>query len=354
MNTFSSNGSNINNSVATNTNLENFNLRHDSTNTTTPVEVSWLRTMQLTYTEFMLSTSQLYTKNLQSTTIPLQIIWFSLSFGSYGLLTWINTLFEKVHLRNIYFNALLFSLSNLPGNILSAFFMDTVGRSRLLSGSILIAAMSLISFAYEASMEDGNDDDSTKTDRRNATADNGDDDSVRSNKMLIVISACVFQCFTISAWNAIDVITSELFPTSVRATGMGVCAATGRIGAMLAQFINGYLVSHPTRLLLVAAGTLTLGSIIPAWLPDDQTGRSVQDYTVTPTPSHDGAVEGSTTVPRRRRNIDSDDNYDNNALGGSALEEDSMALLELALPDELSSSNRGSSRRRSPNSEKMT
>jgi hypothetical protein len=62
-------------------------------------------------------------------------------------------------------------------------------------------------------------------------------------RTMIVLSACVFQCFTIFVWNAIDVLTSELFPTSVRATGMGVCSATGRIGAMLAQFVNGWLIS---------------------------------------------------------------------------------------------------------------
>ena len=60
---------------------------------------------------------------------------------------------------------------------------------------------------------------------------------------------------------------------------MGVCAATGRIGAMLAQFVNGALITHPVRLLLTAAGALFLGALTPIFLPADQTGRPVQDYT---------------------------------------------------------------------------
>jgi MFS transporter, VNT family, synaptic vesicle glycoprotein 2 len=207
----------------------------------------------------MVSTSKLYAPDMRSTTWPLQLVWFSLSFGSYGLMTWINTLFVQVHLENVYFNALLFSASNLPGNILSAVLMEKTGRASLLTGSILAASLSLVAFAYVAAHQSSDEDNDTAS--------------------WIVLAACSFQCFTIASWNAIDVLTSELFPTSVRSTGMGVCAATGRIGAMLAQFVNGALVSHPVRLLLTAAGALFLGALTPAFLPADQTGRPIQDYT---------------------------------------------------------------------------
>jgi MFS family permease len=214
--------------------------------------------------DFYTSTSKLYTPQLQRTTWPLQMVWFSLSFGSYGLLTWINTIFVEVHLQNVYFNALLFSASNLPGNILTACFMDRVGRSPMLIASVVFAALSLVSFAACANV---------------------------SNSTGIVLSACLFQCFTIAAWNTIDTMTSELFPTLVRSTGMGICAASGRIGAMVAQFVNGALVAnHPVKLLLVASGTLLLGAATPCLLPDgDMTGQ----------PVHDGLNNNSTMVLRR-------------------------------------------------------
>lgn len=219
-----------------------------------PSEETHLRAARSTLQEFVYATEQLYTSDLRPTTLALQTVWFSLSFGSYGLLTWINTLFEAVHLENIYTNALLFALSNLPGNLLSALLMDRTGRSSMLVGSVLAAAASLLAFAYVAAKED-----------------------VSHHGAIIVGAACAFQCFIIAAWNAIDVLTSELFPTTSRSTGMGLCAASGRIGAMLAQFVNGLLIGRPVRLLLVAAGSLLLGALTPAWLPEDRTGRPVED-----------------------------------------------------------------------------
>jgi MFS family permease len=178
----------------------------------------------------------------------------------------INTLFVKVHLKNVYWNALLFALSNLPGNILSVTLMDRTGRSSLLIGSIMAAAMSLLAFAYVAAIDSRNDDNKDGT------------STVALPRGWIVLAACSFQCFTIAAWNCIDVMTSELFPTQVRSTGMGICAATGRIAAMLAQFINGATVQHPTLLLCIAAVTLTVGGTTPALLPDaDKTGKVMTD-----------------------------------------------------------------------------
>ena len=59
-------------------------------------------------------------------------------------------------------------------------------------------------------------------------------------------------------------------------------AASGRIGAFIAQFINGYLIDRPVHLLLVASGTLLLGATTPFLLPNgakggDMTGRPVND-----------------------------------------------------------------------------
>jgi MFS family permease len=234
---------------------------------------------RLAHKEFSTSAAILYTPELRQTTLPLQMVWFSLSFGSYGLMTWINRLFVQVHLENVYFNALLFASANLPGNILSAVLMDRIGRNTMLVSSILAAAAGLVSFAYFA----------------NATSSGGNVEP-SSHALGIVMSACAFQCFTIAAWNTIDCMTSELFATTVRATGMGICAASGRIGALVAQLINGVLVENPVRLLLVASLTLLMGAMTPCLLPNasDMTGQAVQDRV-------------GTTTTRRRKNDDTRD-----------------------------------------------
>jgi MFS family permease len=226
---------------------------------TTTNSCAWFcEVVRIGFSDFLRSTSKLYAPQLRQTTWPLQTIWFSLNFGSYGILTWINSLFVAVHLENVYFNALLFAASNLPGNLLSGFLMDQTGRTCMLVSTSLAAAASLMSFAYFAAQESA--------------------DAEALNASGIVISACSFQAFIIAAWNTIDCITSERFPTSVRSTGMGVCAASGRIGAMIAQIVNGALVGNPVRLLLVASTSLLVGAVTPFLLPSgDFSNRELED-----------------------------------------------------------------------------
>mmetsp|Transcript_10769 Transcript_10769/g.25668 ORF Transcript_10769/g.25668 Transcript_10769/m.25668 type:complete len:673 (-) Transcript_10769:72-2090(-) len=208
------------------------------------------RLVVMAFRDFLHSTSQLYKPSMIRTTLPLQMAWFALSFGSYGLVTWINTIFVEVKLEDVYLNALLFAFSNAPGNLIAATLMDKIGRSKMLVGSIIASSISLVAFARSA---------------------------FELNSFGVITSACLFQCFTISAWNTIDTMTSELFPTLIRSTGLGVCAASGRVGAMVAQFVNGALAQEPVRLLLVAAATMIFGALTPCLLPGDMTGRPVHD-----------------------------------------------------------------------------
>lgn len=212
-------------------------------------------------TDGMQSARDLYGPSLRNgITLPLQLIWFTLSFGSYGLLTWINSIFVAVHLDNVYFNALLFAMANLPGNILAGALMDRadIGRRRLLTMTLACSALSLLVFAHYARV------------RPDAAAD--------ANTTMIVVSACCFQAFSIASWNCVDTITGEEFPTSVRSTGMGICTASGRVGALIAQFVNSWLIDDPARLLVVASATLLFGAASPRLLEGtDMAGRSLED-----------------------------------------------------------------------------
>jgi hypothetical protein len=126
----------------------------------------------------------------------------------------------------------------------------------MLVSSSLAAALSLMTFALFAR----------------------ESESQALNTSGIVLSACFFQAWTIAAWNTIDCMTTERFPTSVRSTGMGVCAASGRIGAMIAQIINGALVGNPVRLLMVASTSLMIAAVGPFLLPqEDYSNRPLDD-----------------------------------------------------------------------------
>ena len=241
---------------------------------------------------FLESTAKLYTPSLRQTTLPLQTIWFSLNFGSYGILTWINSLFFAVHLENPYANALLFAVSNLPGNLFSGFFMDCIGRTTMLVMSSLAAAASLMVFAYFASQ----------------ALENDASDESSTNAIGIVISACSFQAFSIAAWNTIDCMTTERFPTSVRSTGMGVCAASGRVGAMIAQIVNGSLVGTPVRLLLVASTSLLISAVTPFLLPTgDYANRALDDDVPDASTTNNSAIDRDGEMARLNQMSDRSD-----------------------------------------------
>jgi VNT family MFS transporter (synaptic vesicle glycoprotein 2) len=94
----------------------------------------------------------LFSTKLLKITVTLCAIWFTLSFGSYGLSTWISTLFTdigmllvvclsgvvaddrlslsylKSGLTNPYFSAFIFAIAQLPGNVLSILYIESVGR----------------------------------------------------------------------------------------------------------------------------------------------------------------------------------------------------------------------------------
>lgn len=215
------------------------------------------------FRDFLQSTLNVYSINLRKNTLVLQTIWFALNFGTYGILTWINSIFAVINLQNMYFNALLFSAANLPGNVTSAFFLDRIGRIYMLAITSLASAASLLLFAFFVVQRTNNS--TYQSDSYNTAG--------------IVISACCFQAFSIAAWNTIDTMTSERFPTSIRSTGMGVCAASGRIGAMFAQIINGELVQDkPARILLVASFSLLVSAAMPLlFYSEDFTKRGLVD-----------------------------------------------------------------------------
>jgi putative MFS transporter len=70
------------------------------------------------------------------------------------------------------------------------------------------------------------------------------------------------------AWNTINCLSTELFPTAVRATALGVLAAAGRLGSIAAQFVNGTLQDHVAVLLAVTAATMLAGAASALPLPN--------------------------------------------------------------------------------------
>lgn len=137
-------------------------------------------------------------KKLKAVTSVLMVIWFTLSFGTYGISTWITTIFTDIGEVNPYEDSFIFALATLPGNLVSILLVDKYGRKNLLFFGMVLSGLCTVGFALE-----------------------------KKEKYLVVLCAALFNCFSIIGWNSLDCLSVEMFPTAVRTSAMGFLAASG-------------------------------------------------------------------------------------------------------------------------------
>uniref|UniRef100_I3K4V2 Synaptic vesicle glycoprotein 2 n=1 Tax=Oreochromis niloticus TaxID=8128 RepID=I3K4V2_ORENI len=153
---------------------------------------------------------KIFRSPFKSRSFPLLIIFYSISFGYYGLWMWFPELFERtedggspcanvsrpsagqnetcdlVKTAAVYRDGFIIAAANLPGNIFTILVMDSTGGKALLSGSLLLSSLSVF-FIY-----------------------------VVQTKAQSLILSCVFSGVSVIAWNALDVVGTELYPTKLR------------------------------------------------------------------------------------------------------------------------------------------
>lgn len=64
--------------------------------------------------------------SLRRSTAVLIVVFFTISYGTYGVATWNNELFSDIGLTNPYLCSFIFALSNLPGNVASIILVERV------------------------------------------------------------------------------------------------------------------------------------------------------------------------------------------------------------------------------------
>uniref|UniRef100_A0A8C4GHQ3 Major facilitator superfamily (MFS) profile domain-containing protein n=1 Tax=Dicentrarchus labrax TaxID=13489 RepID=A0A8C4GHQ3_DICLA len=139
----------------------------------------------------------------------------------------------------IYLVSFLGSLAVLPGNIISALFMEKIGRVKIIGGSMLISAgctfFLFLSFSQSA----------------------------------IIALQCLFCGVSVAAWNGIEVVTVELYPASKRATAFGVLNALCKLAAVLGSSIFASFVGVSKAVpILLSFAALVCGGLVALKLPD--------------------------------------------------------------------------------------
>ncbi|XP_044000593.1 synaptic vesicle glycoprotein 2C-like isoform X1 [Gambusia affinis] len=139
----------------------------------------------------------------------------------------------------VYFVNFLGTLAVLPGNIVSALLMDKIGRLSMLGGSMVLSGISCFFLWFGTS------------------------------ESMMIFMLCLYNGLSISAWNSLDVVTTELYPTDRRGTGFGFCNAICKLAAVLGNLIFGYLVGITKAIpILLASAVLVGGGLVGLRLPD--------------------------------------------------------------------------------------
>jgi putative MFS transporter len=164
------------------------------------------------------------------------MIWLTLSFGSYGTTTWIADVFAELGYSDPLAVGLMFAIASVPGTILATLLIERIGRKSLLCTGMFFSGFS--AFAFTMFVNRG-----------------------ERNTGLVIGSACLFSVFVTFSWVGLGVMSSEEYPLKIRTTSMGISAAFGRIGSILANLVNPFLLrSH--SILTVAGIVLCIGGVI--------------------------------------------------------------------------------------------
>uniref|UniRef100_A0A674MLW7 Synaptic vesicle glycoprotein 2Ba n=1 Tax=Takifugu rubripes TaxID=31033 RepID=A0A674MLW7_TAKRU len=139
----------------------------------------------------------------------------------------------------IYMVSFLGSLAVLPGNIISALFMDKIGRIRIIGGSMLVSSactfLLLLSFSQGA----------------------------------VICWQCLFYGASVAAWNGLEVISVELYPSSKRGTAFGILNGICKFAAIIASFIFAAFIGITKIIpIFLAFSALVCGGLLALKLPE--------------------------------------------------------------------------------------
>ncbi|KAK5927619.1 hypothetical protein CgunFtcFv8_012756 [Champsocephalus gunnari] len=209
----------------------------------------------------MMPIKQMFNGSLRSRSFILLIIFYCISFGYYGLWMWFPELFKRIEdggspcanaslpslLHNqscypvktaVYMEGFIVAASNLPGNIFTILIMDTTGGKPLLAVSLMVSSVSVF-FIY-----------------------------LVQTKAQSLLLSCIFSGVSVIAWNSLDVLGTELYPTQIRSSALGFFTGVGRVAAIMGNIGFGMLVDTncAVPILLVSALLLT-GGLVALLLP---------------------------------------------------------------------------------------
>ncbi|XP_043806599.1 organic cation/carnitine transporter 7 isoform X2 [Manihot esculenta] len=203
----------------------------------------------------------LLSPKLIRSTLLLWVVFFGNAFSYYGLVlltTQLNNGNNKCHPNEMqsqksgsinYKDVFITSFAELPGLILSALTVDRFGRKLSMAVMFFICCIFLLPLVVHQSR-------------------------TLTTVLLFGARICIAETFTV-----VYIYAPEIYPTSVRTTGIGVASSMGRIGGMLCPLVAVSLVQgcHQAAAIVLFVGVIFLSGICVTFFPFETKGRELTD-----------------------------------------------------------------------------
>ena len=148
---------------------------------------------------------------LTSISVMTWALWLSITFSYYSFFTWIPTLLVQSGMtitRSFAYSISIYA-AMIPGYYSAAYFNDRIGRRATIVSYLIMGGVAAIGLAKAA-----------------------------SNLQIIFAGVCL-SFFMNGVYAGVYAYTSEIFPTRIRTTGVGLASAVGRLGAISAPILVG-------------------------------------------------------------------------------------------------------------------
>ncbi|XP_039253731.1 synaptic vesicle 2-related protein-like [Styela clava] len=207
---------------------------------------------------------------MTKTTVLLWLIWLNCAFAYYGVVLMTTELLQQEGTENTcssiaqkknecnlschkltsadYVDLLWTTLAEFPGLFFTLVIINFIGRKKTM-------ALTMVGFAVFCLLL-----------------------MICSSRSLMIFFLFVARAFISGGFQAAYVYTPEVYPTNVRAIGLGSCSGMARVGAIITPFVAQVLL-HKSLSLAVGtyAGVSLLAMVCSLLLPIETKGRTMQD-----------------------------------------------------------------------------
>jgi putative MFS transporter len=190
---------------------------------------------------------------LRQRTLLILAAWVLVSTAYYGVFIWLpgRLVTQGYGFVRGYGFLVLLALAQLPGYALAAVGVETIGRRRTLVAFLCASAAGCLLF-------------------------------ILAEQPAWIATALLAMSFALlGTWGGLYAYTPELYPTGLRATGMGVAGAMARVGGLLAPTAITLIIGASFELAIgLFAALLLLAALAVSWIDIETMGRPLGEPAV--------------------------------------------------------------------------